>query len=75
MLWWREEFRDISTRFYYLIRIYTIELTKELVKDGVLKKENDIWFLLWRACSDSHHRAEQAYFLHFIHKLSLTCQR
>ena len=45
MLWWREEFRDISTRFYYLIRIYTIKLAKELVKDGVLKEENDIWFL------------------------------
>ncbi len=45
MLWWREEFRDISTRFYYLIRIYTIELAKELVKEKVLKEENDIWFL------------------------------
>ena len=45
MLWWREEFRDISTRFYYLIRIYTIELAKELVKEKVLDDENDIWFL------------------------------
>ena len=45
MLWWREEFRDLSTRFYYLIRIYTIELAKELVKEKVLEKEEDIWFL------------------------------
>ena len=45
MLWWREEFRDVSTRFYYLIRIYTIELAKELVKENILKDENDIWFL------------------------------
>ena len=45
MLWWREEFRDVSTRFYYLIRIYTIELAKELVKEKVLEKEEDIWFL------------------------------
>ncbi len=45
MLWWREEFRDVSTRFYYLIRIYTIELAKELVNEEVLKDENDIWFL------------------------------
>ena len=45
MLWWREEFRDVSTRFYYLIRIYTIELAKELVKENILNDENDIWFL------------------------------
>ena len=45
MLWWREEFRDVSTRFYYLIRIYTIELAEELVKENILKDENDIWFL------------------------------
>lgn len=45
MLWWREEFRDISTRFYYIIRIYTIELAKELVKENVLKELNDIWYL------------------------------
>lgn len=45
MLWWREEFRDISTRFYYIIRIYTIELAKQLVKEKVLKNINDIWFL------------------------------
>ena len=45
MLWWREEFRDLSTRFYYLIRIYTVLLSKELVKEKVLVKEDDIWFL------------------------------
>ena len=45
MLWWREEFRDVSTRFYYLIRIYTVLLAKELAKEKVLKKEDDIWFL------------------------------
>uniref|UniRef100_UPI004056A89E PEP/pyruvate-binding domain-containing protein n=1 Tax=Acetatifactor sp. TaxID=1872090 RepID=UPI004056A89E len=45
MLWWREEYRDISTRFYYIIRIYTMELSKSLVKKGVLKEEDDIWFV------------------------------
>ena len=45
MLWWREEFRDISTRFYYLIRVYTIELAKELVKEDILEDADDIWFL------------------------------
>ena len=45
MLWWREEFRDVSTRFYYLIRVYTVELSKTLAKEGVLEKEEDIWML------------------------------
>ena len=45
MLWWREEFKDISTRFYYIIRIYTLELAKTLVEENVLKDINDIWFL------------------------------
>lgn len=45
MLWWREEFRDISTRFYYLIRVYTMELAKHLHAKSVLEKEEDIWFL------------------------------
>lgn len=45
MLWWREEFRDISTRFYYIIRIYTIELAKKLNEENVIKEIEDIWFL------------------------------
>lgn len=45
MLWWREEFRDISTRFYYIIRIYTLELASHFVKTNVIANENDIWFL------------------------------
>ena len=45
MLWWREEFRDVSTRFYYMIRIYTVELSKKLVSENVLDKEEDIWML------------------------------
>lgn len=45
MLWWREEFRDISTRFYYIIRIYTMKLAKYYVDNKILKEENDIWYL------------------------------
>ena len=45
MLWWREEFRDVSTRFYYMLRMYTIEYAKKLEKDGVLTKWEDVWFL------------------------------
>ena len=45
MLWWREEFRDVSTRFYYLIRIYTVELAKALVNEKIIDDVEDIWFL------------------------------
>jgi len=45
MLWWREEFRDVSTRFYYMLRMYTIEYAKKLEKDGVLSSWEDVWFL------------------------------
>ena len=45
MLWWREEFRDVSTRFYYLIRIYTLELAKLFKKQNIIKDIDDIWFL------------------------------
>lgn len=45
MLWWREEFRDVSTRFYYMLRVYTMEYAKHLVQKGVLKNAEDVWFL------------------------------
>lgn len=45
MLWWREEFRDVSTRFYYLIRIYTIELAKLFAQERIIDNVDDIWFL------------------------------
>ena len=45
MLWWREEFRDVSTRFYYMLRMYTIEYAKKLESEGVLDTWEDVWFL------------------------------
>lgn len=45
MLWWREEFRDVSTRFYYMLRVYTIEYAKFLSSKGVIDKWEDVWFL------------------------------
>lgn len=45
MLWWREEFRDISTKFYYIIRVYTIRLAERLHKENVIPKIDDIWYL------------------------------
>ena len=44
MLWWREEFRDVSTRFYCIIRAYTMRLAELLVAEGVIGDASDIWF-------------------------------
>jgi len=45
LLWWREEFKDISTRYYFLIRMYTLKLSENYVSMGILKRNEDIWFL------------------------------
>lgn len=45
MLWWREELKDISTRYYHLIRKYTLKLARKYVELGVLVDENEIWNL------------------------------
>ena len=45
MLWWREEFRDVSTRFYYMLRMYTMEYAKKLESEGILDTWEDVWFL------------------------------
>ena len=52
LLWWREEFRDVSTRMYDVIRRYTMALASAYVARGVLDDPDDIWFVrvgdLWR---------------------------
>ena len=45
MLWWTEEFKDISTRYYYLIRVYALMFAERLKKKDVIDDVNDIWFL------------------------------
>ncbi|MBE5936197.1 MAG: phosphoenolpyruvate synthase [Lachnospiraceae bacterium] len=45
MLWNREELKDMSTRFYYIIRIYTMKLAGAYVEKGILEKNTDIWQL------------------------------
>ncbi|MDO4788182.1 MAG: PEP/pyruvate-binding domain-containing protein [Johnsonella sp.] len=45
LLWWREEFKDISTRFYYLIRICTLALARRYKDEGILASAEDIWML------------------------------
>lgn len=45
LLWWREEYKDFSTRFYFIIRMYTKKLANEYCKLSVIENEDDIWFL------------------------------
>ena len=45
MLWWREEFRDTSTRFYYAMHLYTKALGEKLAKDKILERASDVWML------------------------------
>jgi len=44
-LWWREEFRDLSTRFYYFARKYALHLGEFLCRDGFIERAEDIFFL------------------------------
>ncbi|MGI6546617.1 MAG: PEP/pyruvate-binding domain-containing protein [Fastidiosipilaceae bacterium] len=45
LLWWREEFRDLSTRYYDLIRRAALLLAKEFCRMGLLADEDEIWQL------------------------------
>lgn len=45
MLWWREELRDISTKYYFLIRLFSIKLAACYVQQGVINNADDIWYL------------------------------
>lgn len=44
MLWWREEFKDRSTRGYALIHTATLRLGEWLTERGVLAQADDVWF-------------------------------
>ena len=45
MLWWREEFRDLSTKYYYLVRLYTLRLASHYTAQNIIDDSDDIWYL------------------------------
>lgn len=45
LLWWREEFKDISTRYYHLIRQSSLLLGQHYSQQGVLDHIEDIFYL------------------------------
>jgi pyruvate,water dikinase len=55
LLWWREEFRDLSTMMYDVIRRYTVALANIYAAEGIIARD-DIWHLpvaeLWRFGED-----------------------
>ncbi|MDR0432977.1 MAG: hypothetical protein LBH48_06690 [Bifidobacteriaceae bacterium] len=44
LLWWREEFRDLSTRQYHLIRQATVRLARLWADQGLIESPEDLWF-------------------------------
>ena len=44
-LWWRDEFKDISTKTYYYVRRLSLALGQALEKSGALAAADDIFFL------------------------------
>ncbi len=45
LLWWREEFKDVSTRFYHLIRQITLKLGERYSKLGYIDQAEDLFYL------------------------------
>ncbi|MDW6004190.1 PEP/pyruvate-binding domain-containing protein [Vibrio mangrovi] len=45
LLWWREELRDLSVRYYRYVRKITLEVENRLLQAGVLQQKDDVFFL------------------------------
>src|SRR5699024_2636690 len=45
LLWWREEFKDISTRYYHLVRQSSLLLGQHYSQQGILDHVEDIFYL------------------------------
>ncbi len=60
MLWWREEFRDLSTRFYYIIHIYSKAYGEQLARKKILAHPDDIWMLKIRDIWDYQDKRKTA---------------
>lgn len=45
LLWWREEFKDVSTRFYHLIRQITLHLGERYFELEYLEQTEDLFYL------------------------------
>ncbi|MFW6415318.1 MAG: PEP/pyruvate-binding domain-containing protein [Thermodesulfobacteriota bacterium] len=44
-LWWREELRNISTQFYYYVRLYSLVLARHFQEMNYIQKTDDVFFL------------------------------
>lgn len=45
LLWWREEFKDISTRYYHLVRQISLMLGQQYTQKQILKQPDDLFYL------------------------------
>ncbi|MDR2373605.1 MAG: hypothetical protein LBD77_05815 [Bifidobacteriaceae bacterium] len=44
LLWWREAFRDVSTKHYHVIRQAALRLAEHWAASGVIERAEDLWF-------------------------------
>ncbi|HNT10584.1 MAG TPA: PEP/pyruvate-binding domain-containing protein [Spirochaetota bacterium] len=44
-LWWREELRDLSTKYYHQVRRFTLVMAGHLASAGAIEQPDDIFFL------------------------------
>ncbi|MDR2565287.1 MAG: hypothetical protein LBC97_04365 [Bifidobacteriaceae bacterium] len=44
LLWWREAFRDVSTKHYHLIRQAALRLAEHWERTDVIERADDFWF-------------------------------
>ncbi|MCL2847489.1 MAG: PEP-utilizing enzyme [Firmicutes bacterium] len=51
-LWWREEFKDLSTRCYSVIRKFCLSLANNYVEAGVIEHKDDIFHLEFKDIFD-----------------------
>lgn len=48
ILWWREEFKDLSTRYYHLVRQLTLQLGQAYLAQGWVTAAEDLFYCPWQ---------------------------
>jgi len=52
IMWWREELKDLSTRYYALVKKYTKALAEKYYSEGLLEDKLDIHYLKYTEILD-----------------------
>lgn len=68
MLWWREEMRDNSSKFYHQIRRVLCYLAEKMIEKDMLKERDDIFYLTFTDLMDYCETANSRKYLKLIEK-------